>query len=337
MRDEFDQCGPRELYELNALAQRISELDTFGRTAFKGLIKMEFDKTKDPIELPRLIDLAYSTDCCHVVYEALNDSQLGRFLAENGLAPETEGVPDSIFEILDFEQIGRRHRVAEGSVFVERGYASPGAYVERHDDIVEAYKELELEPKAPDYTVLLNLEYAGRRAQLKLPAGEQELNAALEQLGEDNWCLVSWWCADCAAPALAELINKETDIDVINGLARGLEGMEPEALQIYKALLEATECRNLINAEQLTGKLDEYRLSSQTRSFVQCAEEKLAAIMPKEDAALLIPHLNLYSLGRSLPQERNAAMTSYGLVERKDGQPIQAMEPQPEQGGMEMM
>lgn len=333
----YGQCGPKKLYELNALARRLSELDSFGITALKGLLEMEAIKTKGNIELPRLIDLAYSTECCHVVYEAMNDSQLGRFLAENGLAPETEGVPDSVFELLDFEQIGRRHRMAEGSVFAERDSASPGAYVELHDDIVEAYKELELEPKTPDYTILLNLEYGEKRAQLKLPAGERDLNAALEHIGAEDWTGVSWSCADCAAPALAGMIFEETDIAVINGLARGLKGVEPKDMLIYKAILDAAECGNLINAERLTGELDEYRLSSQIRSFTKCAEEKLAAIMPEEDLKLLAQHLNLYGYGRSLLQDRNAVITSYGLVERKDGQPIQAMENQPEQGGMEMM
>lgn len=335
LNSRYDQCGPKKLYELNALAQRLSELDDLGIAAFKGLLKME--KPKGPIELPRLINLAYSTECCHVVYEALNDSQLGRFLAENGLAPETEGVPDSVFEMLDFEQIGRRHRAAEGSVFVERDYASPGAYVERHDNIVEAYKELELEPKAPDYTALLNLAYGGKTARLKLPADDRDLSAALDLLGAPDWTGVWRGCSDCAVPSLTQMISEEPDLSAINSLARELADIGPESLTACKALLEAAECGDLQRAGALLGELGEYTFSPQPDAPAQYAMDALSAILPEKDAAQLIPHLDLRGYGQALLQDRNAVMTSFGLIQRKDGQPIQAIETQPEQGGMEMM
>ena len=47
LNTRYDQCGPKKLYELNALAQRLSELDDLGIAAFKGLLKME--KAKGPI------------------------------------------------------------------------------------------------------------------------------------------------------------------------------------------------------------------------------------------------------------------------------------------------
>lgn len=105
--------GDASLYELNALAQKLSELDERQRISFKGLVQMEVDKKQRLIQVPRLIDLAYSTDCCHVV-DVLDNSQLGRFHAENGFIPEAEQLPDTIFELLDFEKIGRETRIGEG-------------------------------------------------------------------------------------------------------------------------------------------------------------------------------------------------------------------------------
>ena len=61
-----DTCG---LNDLNALAQKLSELDERQFTAFAGLLKMEQQKG-EAIPISRLIDLAYSTECCHVVDEA---------------------------------------------------------------------------------------------------------------------------------------------------------------------------------------------------------------------------------------------------------------------------
>ena len=72
------------LYELNALSRKLADLNPAQQTAFAGLLKMEVEKRDGDILVPKLIDLAYSTDCCHVVAEAMNDSQLGRFYADNG-------------------------------------------------------------------------------------------------------------------------------------------------------------------------------------------------------------------------------------------------------------
>ena len=121
------------LYELNALSRKLADLNPAQQTAFAGLLKMEVEKRDGDILVPKLIDLAYSADCCHVVAEALNDSQLGRFYADNGFIPLTENVPDSVYELLDFEALGRKARNEEGGVFVDRdtygcfGYAWRGA------------------------------------------------------------------------------------------------------------------------------------------------------------------------------------------------------------------
>ena len=89
------------IYELNALSRKLADLNPVQQTAFAGLLKMEIEKRDGDILVPKLIDLAYSADCCHVVAEALNDSQLGRFYADNGFIPITENVPDSVYESMN--------------------------------------------------------------------------------------------------------------------------------------------------------------------------------------------------------------------------------------------
>ena len=80
-----DTCG---LQDLNALAQKLSELDERQCTAFAGLLAIEQRKNQ-PIPISRLIDIAHSTDCCHVVDTYLKDFRLGRFLAENDFLSES--------------------------------------------------------------------------------------------------------------------------------------------------------------------------------------------------------------------------------------------------------
>ena len=70
------------------------------------------------ITLRDLRDLAVSakTDCYHVV-DAADDTQLGRFYAENEFVPELDGISDEVFEMLDFAGIGRMMRCSENGVF----------------------------------------------------------------------------------------------------------------------------------------------------------------------------------------------------------------------------
>lgn len=78
-----DEC---DLYQLNALATRLGELDGNGRIAFEGLFNQELARKNGPITIERIIDLAYSTDCCIVVKGVNTDKQLGEFYAESGFS-----------------------------------------------------------------------------------------------------------------------------------------------------------------------------------------------------------------------------------------------------------
>ena len=335
-------CG---LNDLNALAQKLSELDERQCTAFAGLLAIE-QRKKQPIPISRLIDLSYSTECCHVVEEALNDSQLGRFCAENGFCPEVDDLPDQVFDLLDFERLGREHRQREGGVLVNRTADHSGGYVEQRDELLEVYKTLNLTHKAPDYAVLLEVSKgffndpgydSGRTAQLKLPASPETLNAALEAVGAWDWREAGWSCLDCRVPALTEMISDaEEGIDHLNHLAWRLADMEPKALTAYKALLEVTDCKELQSAEALMDSLDKYIFSPQFSSPIEVAKGELSTILCDREAEIITPYVNLHQYGQALIRSYNGVLTAYGLIERVDGQPIQGVEESPTQGGMEM-
>ena len=344
--EELSTClsGDCTLQDLNALAQRLAELDEQQRTAFAGLLRME-QKKEGAIPVSRIIDLAYSTDCCHVVDEVLNDVQLGRFCAESGFIPGTEELPDALFDLLDFERIGREHRQREGGVLVERTADHPGGYVERYGELAEAYKTLDLTPKQPDYTILLeqsrrsitSSDGGGTAVQVKLPAPPEALRAALDAAGTRQWREKGWRCLDCRVPMLSAVISGAgASLDDLNRLAQRLADMEPEALTAYKALLELTGCANLLEAGQLMDSLDKYILSPQYSSPTSVAMGELSAVLGQKDAAMLAPHLNLHQYGQSLIEKRGGALTSYGLLQWPGDQPTNTLKESPKQGGMEM-
>ncbi len=326
LRPHIDRSG--SLYELNALAQKLSELNETQGAIFAGLVKME--NASSPIPLPRLIDLAYSTDCCHVCHDALNDSQLGRIRAESGRVPGLDKLTKEAFEILDFEQIGRRARVSEKGVFVKRSMDHPGGYVALDSPLMETAKALDLTPKTPDYTMLLEVSYGDSSVQLKLPASEQELEAVPQALDEPDWLDLSWICLDCKVPSLAEAVSEARDIRPVNDFAEALSGMDHETLVTYKALLEASNCQDLLRAGLLTDQIPKYIFSPQFSSPGEMAKEELSVLLCDPDAETILPYVNLQKYGEALIEKSRAELTRYGLIERADGQPIQS----PRQGGM---
>ena len=333
---------PNDLCALNALAQKLSELDDRQEIAFEGLLKMEVEKKGEPIGLPQLINLAYSTDCCHVVDEALNDSQLGRFLAENGFVPGVDDLPDAVFDMLDFERLGRERRQREGGMLMERTADRPGGYVERHSDPVEAYKALNLTVSRPDYIFRIGITRhpdaaeTGKIVYLDLPATEEQWQQAENELGDPGWLGTVMDSIDGLVPRLGDMLMSTEDIPDLNRLAQRLADLPAKDVITFKAILEAADCRDLDQAEQLMDTLDEYIFSPQFSSPIEVAKGELSVILCDAEREQIIPYLNLYKYGQELIKDGGGVLTDYGLLERKDGQPVQAVEQQPQQGGMEM-
>lgn len=330
---QFEELEPLidrngSLYELNALAQKLSEVDEAQGAIFAGLVKME--KAKGPIPLPRLIDLACSTNCCHVCHDALNDSQLGRIRAESGCVPGLDKLTKEAFEILDFEQIGRRTRISEKGVFVERSMDHPGGYVVLDSPLTEPAKAVDLTPKTPDYTMLLEVSNGDGSARLKLPASEQELDAVPQALDEPDWLDLTWRCLDCKVPSLADAVSDARDIRPVNDFAEALSAMDHETLVTYKALLEASNCQDLLRAGLLVSQIPAYIFSPQFSSPEEMAKAELSVLLCDPDAETILPYVDLQKYGEALIEKSCAEMTGYGLIERTDGQPIHSLR----QGGM---
>ena len=212
-----------DLYQLNALATCLGQMNGREKTAFEGLFNMEVSKKYSPISVATMIDLAYSTDCCHVV-NASTDEQLGRFYAENDFIPALEKVPDSIFEYLDFEMLGRKARFEEGGVFASNGY------VTQHTELKQVYETLDLMPSAPSYAIRLlagssPMDSDGlpeKQVYLNLPATQEALDHVLEVCEAPSWREMLFWTEDGAVPDLLENMDCD-DIQELNELAKHLK------------------------------------------------------------------------------------------------------------------
>ena len=332
--DAFEYLSPHldgldiSLNELNDLAALLSALDEVQEAAFEGLFSMEVQRKVNAnggvITLQDLRDLAVSakTDCYHVV-EAADDAQLGRFYAENEFIPELDGVSNEVFEMLDFAGIGRMIRCSENGVFVN------SLYVLRDGELTTAPPVQKALPGKPGYIFRLTLglhpDIGGNRTtELDLPASEEALAAAQEQLGTLNWENTVVLNYDGILPNAAFFADLPMELEAFNELAAAVRDMPSPEKQLpkLKALLKQFEVQDITTALSLTECLDDYVLTPEISSPQETAIDQLHFMTDDHSAELLISHVNLYAYGCDIIREDNASLTPYGLLHRADYQPM---------------
>ena len=332
--DAFEYLSPHldgldiSLNELNDLAALLSALDEVQEAAFEGLFSMEVQRKVNAnggvITLQDLRDLAVSakTDCYHVV-DAADDAQLGRFYAENDFVPELEGISDAVFEMLDFAGIGRMMRCSENGVFVG------SLYVLRDAELTTAPPVQKTLPEKPGYLFRLTLglcpDFGGdRTAVLDLPASEEALVAAQEQLGTLNWENTVVLNYDGILPNAAFFADLPSELEAFNEFAKAVQDMSSPEKQLpkLKALLEQFEVQDIATAISLTECLDDYVLTPEISSPQETAIDQLHFMTDDHSVELLLSHVNLYAYGCDLIREDNAVLSPYGLLHRADYQPM---------------
>ena len=316
------------LNELNDLAALLAALDEIQKVAFDGFLRMEVQNKVDTnggvITLQDLRDLAVSakTDCYHVV-DAADDAQLGRFYVENEFVPELDGISDEVFEMLDFAGIGRMMRCSENGVFVN------SLYVLRDGELTTAPPCAKDLPEKPEYLFRLTLglhpDIGGNRTtELDIPASEEALAAAQEQLGTLNWENTVVLNYDGILPNAAFFADLPSELEAFNEFAKAVQDIPfPEKqLPKLKALLKQFEVQDITTALSLTECLDDYVLTPEISSPQETAIDQLHFMTDDHSVELLISHVNLYAYGCDLIREDNAALSPYGLLHRADYQPM---------------
>ena len=323
----------RNLYELNALARKLAPMDDTQRIAFDGLVKMEIEKKEGPIALGKLIDLAYSVDCCDVHPGVASYGELGRFYVEQGLFPELKDIPEENLPYLNYEKIGEKFSKEEGGVLVS------GGYVLQTSDLKQVSQTLDLKPRKPEYAILMEVVQGGHATQLPLPNSPQAMDAALDIIGAKSWGDVSLRCLDCRAPALIPILGGDDNIAHINRLAGMLDSMDDKQLTKYKAVLDATEDFSVLGATHIATTLDDYIYTPQYLTAEDRAKDYIRSSMGEPAASELFPFVQLGQYGRALMEDQECALTDYGMVSREDGQCLKtSLSPTgPVQGGMSMM
>ena len=104
-----------------------------------------------------------------------------------------------------------------------------------------------------------------------------------------------------------------------------------------KAVILAADCHDIAAAVRIAENLDDYLLEPDQRTPEEVAIEELRFIVDEHSRSILQKHVVLYNYGQDVMAAHNALLTPYGLVQRRDGEPILSEETQAENAGMEMM
>lgn len=322
-----------DLYQFNALAEQLSTFSNADAVAFEGLVEMEIDKlcrsNGGELTLQRVLDLAYSADCCHVVQGITDDAALGQFYVENDFLPELENVPDSVLKMLDYEKIGRSMREGEGGVFTPRGYVMQEA------ELRQAPPDLGRPPRKPPYMIHFLCVSDVRAVKLYLPAKQAELDAVLNCLEVDSWQEVRLEDRDAAMPEMWRFTDMAYDsMEQANRFAQCLAELDMNRELIkFKAVAGQMDIKSLDDALALAEHLSEYALELGIHSLEELAREELSVIVSDPDRDLLMRHLNMEAYGADLLWRDQGLFSDYGYICRPDGQPLQV----PRQGvGMTM-
>ena len=260
---------------------------------------------------------ALARDCYHIAANAGNDKQLGHFLCTTGFITGTEELPEALYELLDLERIGKQFRTDERGVFVDGYFVSP------YGDIPHAEVCYGIYP--PEYTVMLDVANRAdmtKRFPLALPASSSDMEHALKKVGAETWSDVVCTCTDCRVPQLTAAITQVDNIATANRFAEILDNLPVENISKLKAVLEVTNCEDLTTASLIAQDLDSYMLSEDIRNPEELGRWQLRYMLADEDKDLILKHLNLYAYGKDVLEQDTALMSSYGLIERTDGQPI---------------
>lgn len=317
------------LGDLNLLAHRMAQFSETEDIAFEGMVSWEDEHGAEKIPISRLINLAYSTEDCHVLGEALNDEHLGRFYADNDFVTILDKLPDELYDKLDFAKIGKEMREKEHGTFTPRGYVVNTAPIQ------EVYEKVSAEAEYPDYILCLTLasEANPQGFKLKLPAEQTQLNAALQALELEDWNGMQLHDFDGVIPKLGIDLYHDS-IEEINALSKRLRQIDADCKLIkFKAVLAAIECTDVDMAIKVADHFDDYIFEPEMDSPEAVGRREIEMFVPEESAETLLKHIDLYDYGRDIIKEYGSTLTAYGLVTKRDEQDLAESihsEPEPE-------
>lgn len=285
------------------------------------------------------------------IYQDSNTSEKRLGVIKDGMALLDTTEEGSGFQERLLELLGEQHQEDHGGVFTDFGYAELGGEIK---DIYVCQSNETACFHRSDAPVMLEVRKGffndpsydnDKTAVLNLPAADAGIWRAVEKVDAASVDECAFRCVDCLIPFLRDAINNAIDdedgIEQADEFAKRLAQIErewPESDMVkYKALLSVVDHPSLQDATRLMGEIDQYELRpevAQTWGYAEMMFREKYSALPEE----LFQTPQAAQIGQKMLDDRLGVITEYGLIRRKDGQPLPVFQPEQEIGqGLEMM
>lgn len=326
IQDFFGDINPFEsktletssLYQLNYFATIYQNFQEYEKMQFAGLVESSTDEF---LEMKTIINLALNVpelDCFYVPYSS--DKEIGEFYVDNQLLPQladldrlTDEQYEWVCNHLDLEKVGKEMRKQEKGIFTYTGY-----FV-KNEEPKDLYEGTPILPQPKDYVFRLELTRVDapkdeHRVTLKLPATENEIQRALEELQVSdisNCCIYGY--ESVVVPQLSDCYSDNDDVKTLNHLAEQISRLDQDNLAKYKAMVEAVECKDIETAISVYNKMEDFTLDRNCLTVGDYVDKVLETVdLPLKEQFSF--YLAKDGYGRTLMQCNGIDKTSYGML-----------------------
>lgn len=309
---------PCRLDELNYLAQRLSDLSEYELMKFAGAAVLS--NSSEPKEF---INLSYNLDCYEVIPNATDDEQLGIYCVENYKFESLRKVPLDMLNYLHHEKLGCLQRERDNGVYTEGNYIR--ALDMSHNQVYDG-SHIPEQIKDTGYYIKLRLtsEKEPDGTWLKLPAGEDEVQVALNKLKVTVICECTVGKCVSILPKLEESIHQHPNlsdfIEKVNNLGFGIDQMpNREMTTKFKAALIYEDCTDLNFAADITENLncyDFYPTLVSAEDYGRNLAFEKGYLKPSDNEISSCFDFEKY--GREQMATKGSVKTEYGMISRNE-------------------
>ena len=297
-----DIHDPAEMKKLNELAEAIEQMDDREWDIFAGALDAESINGLDDV-----LKISKRLGNYIILPNVKTDTELGRILVDTGY----KNFPEAVQPYLDYRAIGAEYYAENGGAY------GPGGYVRRKSSLEQA-------PEQRDALITLYLltprvtETMADPYRLTLPAMDEELEQAKEQIGVDHFTEATIVKVEFGKPYLAELIPQECIcVEDANELALGIEEMQQRDGQLlkYLAVLSVEQMETLTDALRVAVNLDDYeRITEGTYEYGQSVLRRIGA--DDELIDTIDGYMDFEKFGEDSMVEDGVRQTEFGLIRR---------------------
>lgn len=288
--------------KLNELAEAIEQMDDREWDIFAGALDAESINGLDDV-----LKISKRLGNYIILPNVKTDTELGRILVDTGY----KNFPEAVQPYLDYRAIGAEYYAENGGAY------GPGGYVRRKSSLEQA-------PEQRDALITLYLltprvtETMADPYRLTLPAMDEELEQAKEQIGVDHFTEATIVKVEFGKPYLAELIPQECIcVEDANELALGIEEMQQRDGELlkYLAVLSVEQMETLTDALRVAVNLDDYeRITEGTYEYGQSVLRRIGA--DDELIDTIDGYMDFEKFGEDSMVEDGVRQTEFGLIRR---------------------